>query len=100
MGWLKKDGEAVKAGEPLFTLEGDKASQEVEAADSGILRIPPDAPKAGDSVSVGAVLGYLLEGKDDSLPTESLPRTETKVAGREPPTCRSATRSTTGARPG
>lgn len=47
VGWLKQDGASVKAGEPLFTLEGDKASQEVEATESGILRIPPDAPKAG-----------------------------------------------------
>jgi len=64
-GWLKADGAAVKAGEPLFTIEGDKASQEIEATDDGILRIPPDAPKAGDAVSVGAVLGYLV-GEDDA----------------------------------
>jgi pyruvate dehydrogenase E2 component (dihydrolipoamide acetyltransferase) len=72
VGWLKKDGDAVKAGEPLFTLEGDKASQEIEATDSGILRIPPDAPKAGATVSVGAVLGYLLgENESVALPNGS-----------------------------
>lgn len=58
--WLKKDGEAVKEGEPLFVLESDKAVQEVEAIDSGILRIPPDGPNQGDIVPVGAVLGYLV----------------------------------------
>jgi dihydrolipoamide dehydrogenase len=59
--WLKKDGEPVKEGEPLFVLEGDKAVQEVEAIDSGILRLPPDGPRQGDTVAVGAVLGYLVE---------------------------------------
>jgi pyruvate dehydrogenase E2 component (dihydrolipoamide acetyltransferase) len=71
VGWLKKDGETVKAGEPLFTLEGDKASQEVEATDSGILRIPPEAPKAGSTVSVGAVLGYLVGENERVLPVEN-----------------------------
>jgi pyruvate dehydrogenase E2 component (dihydrolipoamide acetyltransferase) len=66
MGWLKKEGDPVKAGEPLFTLEGDKATQEVEAADSGILQIPPDAPKAGETVLVGAVLGYLVGEQNQS----------------------------------
>jgi len=66
VGWLKQDGVAVKAGEPLFSLEGDKASQEIEATDSGILCIPPDAPKAGDPVKVGALLGYLV-GENESL---------------------------------
>ncbi len=64
VGWLKKDGESVKAGEALFTLEGDKATQEVEATESGILRIPTNAPKAGDVVKVGAVLGYLCAEND------------------------------------
>jgi pyruvate dehydrogenase E2 component (dihydrolipoamide acetyltransferase) len=58
--WLKKEGERVEAGELLFTVEGDKATQEVEALDSGILRIPPDAPPPGKEVPVGTVLGYLL----------------------------------------
>jgi pyruvate dehydrogenase E2 component (dihydrolipoamide acetyltransferase) len=65
VGWLKKNGESVSAGEPLFTLEGDKAAQEVEATDGGLLRIPPDAPKAGDAVKVGALLGY-LDGAGES----------------------------------
>jgi pyruvate dehydrogenase E2 component (dihydrolipoamide acetyltransferase) len=72
-GWLKKNGEAVNAGEPLFTLEGDKTSQEVEATDSGILRIPPDAPHAGDPVLVGAVLGYLVGKEETVQPTPEMP---------------------------
>lgn len=58
--WLKPDGAPVEAGEPLFTVEGDKASQEVEALDSGILHIPPGAPEPGTEVVVGTLLGYIL----------------------------------------
>jgi len=59
-GWLKKDGEMVKSGDQIFTLEGEKALQEIESIDEGILRIPADAPKTGDIVKVGQFLGYLL----------------------------------------
>src|SRR5437763_16646631 len=34
IAWHKKDGELVKAGEPLSVLEGDKATQDVEASDA------------------------------------------------------------------
>lgn len=59
LGWLKKSGERVQTGEPLFTLENDKAAQDVEAIDNGWLVIPAGAPKAGDVVKVGELLGYL-----------------------------------------
>ena len=63
--WLKRDGERVEAGEILFTVEGDKATQEVEALESGILRIPPDSPPPGKEVPVGTLLGYLMaEGEE------------------------------------
>jgi len=58
--WLKKEGERVEAGESLFTVEGDKATQEVEALDSGILHIPPNSPQLGKEVPVGTLLAYLL----------------------------------------
>ena len=60
VGWLKTDGQTVKAGEPLFNLEGDKATQEIESLAAGILRIPPDGPKDGEKVAVGTVVGYLV----------------------------------------
>jgi len=58
--WLKKDGDTVQAGEVIFTVESDKAVQEVEALDSGVLRIPPDAAPVGASVPVGSVVAYLV----------------------------------------
>jgi pyruvate dehydrogenase E2 component (dihydrolipoamide acetyltransferase) len=60
IGWLKHDGDAVQAGDRLFTLEGEKATEEIECLDGGILRIPPTGPRAGDKVAVGAVIGYLV----------------------------------------
>ena len=60
VGWLKADGDSIKAGEPLFNLEGDKATQEIESLEAGILRIPSDGPTDGERVAVGVVIGYLV----------------------------------------
>jgi len=59
--WLKKEGDQVTRGDPLFILEGEKATQDVESLDTGILRLLPSGPKPGDTVQVGQLLGFLLE---------------------------------------
>ena len=51
--WLKQDGDEVQAGDLLFTVEGDKATQEVEVFEAGILRLPANAPAPGDVIPVG-----------------------------------------------
>jgi pyruvate dehydrogenase E2 component (dihydrolipoamide acetyltransferase) len=58
--WLKRDGEWVKKGDMLFVLESDKAAQEIESFDAGVLHIGPTSPKPGDTVRVGQVIGHLL----------------------------------------
>ena len=58
--WLKGDGDEVAAGEPIFSVESDKAVTEVEALDGGVLRIPPDSPPPGAEVPVGARLAYIV----------------------------------------
>ncbi len=68
VGWLKVDGEPVRAGEPLFTLESEKATEEIECLDDGILHIPTNGPHQGDTVAVGTVIGYLLQ-PDEPIPT-------------------------------
>jgi len=58
--WLKKEGDAVAAGEPLVELETDKIDVEVPAPKAGVLeRI---AHKDGDDVKIGAVIGTIKEG--------------------------------------
>jgi pyruvate dehydrogenase E2 component (dihydrolipoamide acetyltransferase) len=76
LAWLKQDGDFIKEGDPIFTLESDKAAQEVEAIDCGILRIPLDGPKPGDTIKVGHVLGYLL-AEGESAPVSSQPEIRT-----------------------
>jgi pyruvate dehydrogenase E2 component (dihydrolipoamide acetyltransferase) len=61
VAWLKADGETVKAGEALFSLETDKAVQEVESLDTGTLHILPTGPQPGDTVAVGTVIGRLAQ---------------------------------------
>lgn len=65
-GWLKKDGDQIKSGEPIFTLEGEKSAQDIESTDNGTLHILKDGPQAGDVVKVGHVIG-LLVGKDEVI---------------------------------
>jgi pyruvate dehydrogenase E2 component (dihydrolipoamide acetyltransferase) len=59
--WLKKDGDRVEVGEIIFTVESDKALNEIEALDAGILRIPPDSPPVGTVMPVGTLLAYLIQ---------------------------------------
>jgi len=84
VAWLKKDGEFVEAGELLFSIEGDKAVQEIESLDSGVLRIAPNCPKPGDALRVGDVLGHLL-AKDEATEIASARSQEPTVAAKSEP---------------
>ena len=57
--WLKADGDAVRANEPVFELETDKATTEVVAPAAGVLSI---TVKEGQKVPIGAVVGRIAEG--------------------------------------
>ncbi|MFO0796620.1 MAG: dihydrolipoamide acetyltransferase family protein [Gemmataceae bacterium] len=57
--WVAADGAAVTPGTVLFRLEGDKAVEEVESLDAGVLRLLPTGPKPGDRVKVGDVIAEL-----------------------------------------
>lgn len=70
--WLKQDGEAVAAGDMLFSVESDKAVVEVEALDSGVLRIPTDTP-IGVDAPVGAILAYILAVGEDAPTAAAAP---------------------------
>lgn len=67
--WLKPDGSTVKAGEPLFELETDKASTPVPAATSGVLKI---GVSEGSTIAIGATIGAIdPEGKPAAPATAS-----------------------------
>src|SRR5687768_14417977 len=57
--WLKADGAAVRKGEAILELQTDKASLELAAETSGVLR---HGKKEGDTVRVGEVVGRIEEG--------------------------------------
>ncbi len=78
--WLKRDGEFVDAGQPLFAIEGDKAIQDVEAIGSGILRISPQAPESGEAVRVGVTLAFLVSA-DEADPFAAAPSAASAAAG-------------------
>jgi pyruvate/2-oxoglutarate dehydrogenase complex dihydrolipoamide acyltransferase (E2) component len=54
--WLAKDGDQIAEGQPLFLLEADKSTNEVEAPASGTLRITAEV---GETYEVGSVLGTI-----------------------------------------
>src|SRR5438309_6727097 len=85
-GWLKADGDPVRVGEPIFTLESEKATEEVESLDAGFLRVPADGPKPGDKLAVGAVIGYLTVTVDEAvLPVEKPGSAPAVVSASRPP---------------
>ena len=76
--WLKRDGERVAAGDPIFSIEGEKATEEVESEDEGVLHIRRGVAEPGAELRVGTVIGWLLaegepvpEARDAPLPAEA-----------------------------
>jgi pyruvate/2-oxoglutarate dehydrogenase complex dihydrolipoamide acyltransferase (E2) component len=59
--WLKKEGDAIKAGDVIAEIETDKATMEVEAVDEGTLsRIL--VPEGTEAVSVNTPIAELNGG--------------------------------------
>lgn len=54
--WHAAEGAAIKPGDLLYTLESEKTSQDVEAADAGTLRI---LAAADEIYPVGELIGRL-----------------------------------------
>jgi pyruvate dehydrogenase E2 component (dihydrolipoamide acetyltransferase) len=77
--WLKKEGDRVEKGEPLFIVLTDKANIEVEASAGGILAGLRAQPN--DVIPVTEVIAYLLE-PGEALPA---PAGAATLAAAEPP---------------
>ena len=77
--WHFKDGDAVKVGDVLLTLETDKVAAEVTAEFSGTLTI---ARKEGDDVEVGGIVGSIAEGA--ATPAAAAPAASPPPAAEAP----------------
>ena len=55
--WLVEDGGQVEAGQPLYAIEADKATQEIEAPAAGRL---VRTAVAGETYPVGAKIGEIV----------------------------------------
>jgi pyruvate dehydrogenase E2 component (dihydrolipoamide acetyltransferase) len=76
--WLKTEGDRVEKGEPLFELDTDKVTQEVEAEAAGVLlRIAV----AEGEVPVGRTIAFIGEQGEDVPAVEALAETAQGAAG-------------------
>ncbi len=83
--WLKSEGEPVERGEPLFELDTDKVTQEVEAEAAGVLL--KIAVSEGE-VPVGQTVAFIGAAGED-VP-EAAPAVEPPGAGHLPAAAREA----------
>jgi pyruvate/2-oxoglutarate dehydrogenase complex dihydrolipoamide acyltransferase (E2) component len=54
--WLVADGATVTEGQPIFSLESDKSTNEVESPAAGVIKI---TGVAGETYEVGAIIGTI-----------------------------------------
>jgi pyruvate dehydrogenase E2 component (dihydrolipoamide acetyltransferase) len=76
--WIKKEGDAVKSGDVLAEVETDKATMDLEAFDSGILRkiLVPEGTKVPVQSRIG-IIGTKDEKIDVSAPAAPAPAAAT-----------------------
>ncbi|MEM9081563.1 MAG: dihydrolipoyllysine-residue succinyltransferase [Verrucomicrobiota bacterium] len=81
--WHKGNGDEVKKGETVVTLETDKVSQELEAPADGVLEI---LVAEDEEVEIGALIGKVAEGEVSAAPAESAPVPAVSNGGGSGPT--------------
>ena len=79
--WLKKDGEYVDRDDVIAELESEKATFEVNAEKSGVIKL---IANEGDTLNIGAVLANIDEkAKQPVAVAENIkPQTENKQAAK------------------
>src|SRR5687768_10451451 len=70
ISWLKREGEPVRKGEAVATIETDKLNTEVEATGDGVLRriVAPE----GTTVPVIGLMGIIAGAGDTDEAVEAL----------------------------
>ncbi len=92
--WHKKSGEQVNAGDPLFTLETDKVSTEINAEKDGVLKT---LVAEGAEVKIGEVVATIEDGTAGEAKTEK--KAEPPEEKKEAPKDASAEKSSTALSP-
>jgi pyruvate dehydrogenase E2 component (dihydrolipoamide acetyltransferase) len=83
--WLKSEGEKVEKGDPLYELDTEKVTQEVEADSSGVLL--KILAQEGDEIEVGKAIAVIGEEGEEVPTDESELKTEAekpKAEAEEP----------------
>lgn len=80
--WLKSEGDSIKRGEPIFEVETDKATMEVESYLAGYLK--KIVACSGELVTTGSTVAYIGD-KDDKF-KDTFPRKKAEVEdeGKKP----------------
>src|SRR5260221_13414976 len=68
--WLVADGSQVEASTPLYELETDKITTEVQAGVAGVVRF---TAKAGDTLPIGASVAVIDGAATASAPAPAAP---------------------------
>src|SRR6186997_2937844 len=98
--WLKSEGESVEKGEPLYELDTDKVTQEVEADASGVLlkiAVAEGEVPVGRTIAVIGEQGESVEVADDAQEEGSPARAreEERERGRDASTSSDASEQVT-----
>ena len=80
--WLKSEGDTIERGEPIVEVETDKATVEVEAFASGVLR--KIIVQEGSTVPVNQVIG-LIGSADEAISEIEAPAAEPPQAEKPAP---------------
>lgn len=79
--WLKREGESVSKGDPLFVIDTDKAAIEMESPGDGILA--GVRAKPSDVIPVTEVIAYIL-APGEALPMKSIPQQVVTIPAPKP----------------
>src|SRR6476659_6689274 len=86
--WLKSEGESVKKREPLYELDTDKVTQEVESDLDGVLLkivVPEGEVEVGSTIAViEAADGAGAQAPASPAPEAATPEAEAPAPAREP----------------
>ncbi len=90
--WYKKEGDAVKKGEPLFEVLTDKANIDVEATASGFLRNVTCGEN--ETAPTGKIIAYLTTTADEPLTAPNASAPNKTAAPVQPETANPASAAT------